>query len=409
MSTKTETIIRKIMTILITALITFIITSFWLYGRTEKTTVALEGEGGKTERVISDALESDTMMTKLNLIRKKIDSSFLGEIDEDKMKEYAIKGYIAGLDDEYSAYYTKEEMQEYTEETLGNYYGIGVYMQRDGDAGFVKINEVMEGSPAEKAGVKAGDLIKKVDDRDVTVDDFEELPSLVKGPEGTSVKITFIRDGKEIVLDIKREKVVVKNVSSELIGNGTGYIYLKAFDGDLSSQFKEEYDKLSKQGITKLIIDLRNNGGGIVDEALEIGDYFTDNDTTLLIQKDKEGKEVVSKAKSDKEIELNTVILINEYSASASEILAAIFKEKVNNATLVGTTTYGKGVIQSLYSLSDGSGLKITTNEYYTPDYNEINKKGIEPDYKVEDYKFDGKLDKENDTQLKKAIEILNK
>lgn len=408
MNTKTENFLRKIMTIIITALITFIITAFWLYGRIENVKIGESSEGTNTEKVISNAFESDAMTTKLALIRKKINSSFLGEVDEEKMKEYAIKGYIAGLDDDYSAYYTKEEMQEYTEETLGNYYGIGVYMQRDSEAGYVKINEVMENSPAERAGVKAGDLIKKVDDREVTVDDFDEVPSLVKGPEGTKVKITFIREEKEIEIEIKREKVIVKNVNSELLNNNIGYIHLKAFDGDLSSQFKEEYDKLSKQGMKKLIIDLRNNGGGIVDEALEIGDYFTENGTKLLIQKDKDGNEIVSNAKSDKEIDMKTIVLVNEYSASASEILAAILKEKVENATILGTTTYGKGVIQSLYSLSDGSGLKLTTNEYFTPENNVINKKGIEPDVKVDDYKFDGKLDKENDTQLKKAIEVLN-
>ena len=402
-----ERFIRKVITILITALVTFLVTVFWLYGR-----VTIEKTGNNnetTEKVISTALESDTLLTKLKLIKDKVNDSFKGDVDEERMKEYAVKGYVAGLDDEFSAYYTKEEMQDYKEETTGNYVGIGVYMQRDEEAGYVKIHEVMEGSPAEKAGVKANDLIKRVDDEDVDVEDFERIPGMVKGVAGTKVRITFLRDGQEINLEITREQVNVKNVKSQMINGEIGYIYINNFDGDVAKQFKDEYDKLHEQGMNKLIVDLRNNGGGIVDEAIKIGDYFTEKGTKLLIQEDKNGKEEETKASIDKEITMNTVVLVNDYSASASEILAGVLKEKVSNATVVGTTTYGKGVIQSLYSLSDGSGLKITTNEYFTPNHNVINKKGIEPDLITEEYSFSGELDKENDIQLKKAIELLNK
>ena len=407
MNRGSERFIKKIMTIIITALVTFVITTFWLYGRvtTEKSS---SNNNNTTEKTIATALESDTLLTKLKVIKDKINESFIGNVDEQKMKEYAVKGYIAGLEDDYSAYYTKEEMEEYKEETLGNYVGIGVYMQRDDEAGYVKIHEVMEGSPAERAGVKANDLIKKVDDEEVNVDDFERLPSMVKGIEGTTVKITFLRDGKEVTLEIVREQVNVKNVKSQMLNDGIGYIHLLSFDGDVAKQFKDEYNKLQQQGMNKLIIDLRNNGGGIVDEAIKIGDFFTDKGTKLLIQEDKNGKIEETKANNDREITMKTVVLVNEYSASASEILASILKEQVSNATVVGTTTYGKGVIQSLYTLSDGSGLKITTNEYFTPNHNTINKKGIEPDQITEEYSFSGELDQDNDIQLKKAIEVLN-
>ena len=410
MKKKNQDNIKKFMTIILTALITFTVTTLWLYGRIENKEVSKDEESNQNEKIIGKALDSDALTTKLKVIKDKINSNFIGDVDEDKLKEYAIKGYIAGLDDEYSAYYTKEEMEELTEETLGNYVGIGVYMTEDKEAGYVRIHEVMKDSPAEKAGVQAGDLIKNVDGTEVTAEDFKELPSMVKGKEGTTVKMTFIRNGEEIKLDIVRKSIIVKNVEGKVLNNNIGYIYISSFEGDVSKQFKEEYDKLKSEGINSLIIDLRNNGGGIVDEAVEIGDYFTNKGEKLLIQSDKNGNEENTMAKSDKEISLNTVLLVNGYSASASEILAGIFKDKVDNSKIVGTTTYGKGVIQSLYSLSDGSGLKITTNEYYTPNHSSINKTGIEPDIEVSEkdgYTFNGDLDEENDVQLEKAKDIL--
>ena len=189
--------------------------------------------------------------------------------------------------------------------------------------------------------------------------------------------------------------------------NLIGYIYISSFEGDVSTQFENAYNDLKNQGITSLIIDVRNNGGGIVDESLDIAEMLTDKGQTLLIESDKNGEEEVIKSEKDKTITMPTVLLVNEYSASASEILAGILKEDVDNCTLIGNTTYGKGVIQTLYPLTDGSGIKITTNEYFTPNHNEINKIGIEPDIKVDDYLFTGILDLDNDIQLKRAIEEL--
>ena len=193
-----------------------------------------------------------------------------------------------------------------------------------------------------------------------------------------------------------------------MLENKIGYIYLESFDGEnVATQFKNEYESLAKQGATTLILDLRNDGGGIVDEATEIGNLFTDKDQTLLIEKDKNEKETITKAKNNKEITMKVVVLVNGYSASASEILTGIIKDDVSGATIIGTKTYGKGVIQSLYQLTDGSGLKLTTNEYFTPNHTKINGVGITPDVVVDNYTFTGKLDKTNDTQLKKAIEVL--
>lgn len=391
---------NTLMTIIITAIVTFSVTYLWLYGRTNNNNFG-------NEEIIGKALSSDALSTKLLLIKQKIESNFLGDIDENKLKEYAIKGYVAGLGDEYSQYFSKDEMTEYTESTLGNYVGIGIYMTKDEEANTVTVYDVIEDSPAEKAGVKANDIIKNVDGKEITGDDFENVANMVKGKSGTVVNITFLRDNEEINMKIVRESVVVKSVKGEMLENNIGYIYISGFDGDVSSQFKEKYDELLKNGMKSLIIDLRNNGGGIATEATEIADYFTEKGTPLLIEADKNGHEEITTANTGKEIDMNVVLLVNKYSASASEILAGVFKDKVDNATVVGNTTYGKGVIQALYQLNDGSGLKITTNKYYTPNHNNIHKEGIKPDIETEEYEFNGDLDKEKDIQLKKALEVL--
>ena len=392
---------KTLMTIILTAIITFTVTYLWLYGKTKQVENA--------ETTIGNALASDNLSTKLNLIKSKIEQQYIGKVDDEQMKEYAVKGYVAGLDDEYTEYFTKDEMESYTEETFAEYVGIGIYMYTDRQNDIIKVKEVMEGSPAEAAGMKDDDIIRKVGDEVITAEDDSTISSIIKGKAGTTVKIDVEREGKIITLDIVRNYVKVKNVKSQMMDNNIGYIYISSFEGDVSTQFKEEYDNLTKNNMKALILDLRNNGGGIANEAVEIGDFFTNKGETLLIQSDKNGKEVVSVSENDKEISMPTAVLTNKYSASASEILAGILKEKVDNATLIGNKTYGKGVIQTLFQLSDGSGLKLTTNKYYTPNRNDINKKGIEPDITTEEYTFKGKLDKDNDIQLKKAIETLQK
>lgn len=397
---KKNNYLKTLMTIIVTGIVTFSVTFLWMYGKNKETNET-------TESKIGNALTSDYLTTKLQIIKNKIEDKYFGEIDEDKLKEYAIKGYVAGLGDEYSQYFSKDEMKEYTDDTLGNYVGIGVYMTKDKERNEIVVYGVMENSPAEKAGVKEGDIIAEVNGEKVTVEDFEDLPNKIKGVAGTKVKMTFIRNEEKIPLEITRANVEIKNVTGKILENNIGYIYISSFDGDVSKQFKEKYDELLNQGMKSLVLDLRNNGGGIAEEAVEIGDYFTDKGKTLLIETDKEGKENKTLAKKDREINIKTVLLINEYSASASEILAGILKEDVNEATLVGKTTYGKGVIQTLYQLSDGSGVKITTSKYYTPNKNNIDKEGIKPDVETDKYDFSGKLDEKEDIQLKKAIEIL--
>ncbi len=397
---KKNSIFKTIMTILTTSVITVIITLLFLYGRSITT------ETG--EKTIGNALKSDNLSAKLSLIKSQIDKAFYGSADENNLEDYAVKGYVAGLNDVYSEYFTANEMQSFTEETEGSYVGIGIYLTKNTTDNQIVIYGTMKGSPAESAGLQAGDVITAVDGIQCTGDDYDTITTKIKGKESTKVKLTILRNNETKEFEVERKSIEVPRVTSEMLDNKIGYIYLESFDGEnVATQFKTEYESLAKQGATTLILDLRNDGGGIVDEATEIGDLFTDKDQTLLIEKDKNGKEVTTKAKNAKEINMKVVVLVNGYSASASEILTGIIKDDVSGATIIGTKTYGKGVIQSLYQLTDGSGLKLTTNEYFTPNHTKINGVGITPDVVVDNYTFTGKLDKTNDTQLKKAIEVL--
>lgn len=395
---KKNQILRTIMTITLTAVITFSITSLWLYGNNNI----------KNASVISGILQSDKLTTKINTIKSKIEKEYLRDYDENELTEWAVKGYVAGLNDIYSEYFTADEMAEYSADTLGEYLGIGVYITKNTETNQIVIYGTIKDSPAEKAGLQINDILIEVDGKEVNGDNYSDITTKIKGKEGTKVKLKVQRGEEEKEFEITRKKVEIINVSSQMLDKGIGYIYISSFDGTkLNEQFEKEYNSLKDQGATTLIVDVRNNGGGIVDEALEIADLFTEKDTTLLIEKNKDGNEDVTKAKKDKTINMKTVLLVNQKSASASEILAGIFKDKVDNATLVGTTTFGKGVIQILYQLPDGSGLKITSREYYTPNRREIDGKGIDPDVKVSDYEYNGKIDLKNDTQLQKAIETL--
>ena len=262
-------------------------------------------------------------------------------------------------------------------------------------------------SPAEKAGVKAEDIITAVNGTSTSDMELEEVSNSVKGEEGTDVTITVYRDGEYLDITMTRSQVKVYHVESKMLENNIGYISLFTFDEGCSDEFEANMDELINQGATKIIFDLRYNTGGIVDEALDIIDLFVDKGDTTLIEMDGKGNETVVTSEKDKKYDVELVILTNEYTASSSEIVTgALVDNEV--ATTVGTTSYGKGVIQNVYSLSDGSVLKLTTTEYYTPNRNKINKVGIKPDYEVQ-------LDENNvtedgtifDNQLEKAKEIL--
>ena len=396
----TYKIYKTIMIIVLTAFITFIITSIGMYKYIEN--------DGKLA-ALADSTSNDIA---INLAKYKeiINKYYLGEVDEEKLKEGAIKGYIEGLDDPYTEYISKEEMEEYMEDTLGNYVGIGIYMTADKKSDKVKVLSPIKDSPAEKAGIEPGDIIVSVNGKTYNSSEMSTMTNDIKGEEGTEVEITILRGTETKEFKIKRKKIKVNPVESKVLENNIGYIKFTSFDETTAEDFKTKYEELKKSKIKSLIIDLRNNGGGLVDQALKIADYMTEKDSVLLYEVDKKGNEEVKKSENNPIISEPVIILTNENTASASEILAGALKD-LGKAKIVGTKTYGKGVIQQILSVKDGSGIKLTVEEYQTPNRNKINKIGIEPDETVElpsDVESVINVPEEKDTQLQKAKEIAN-
>ncbi len=394
---KAQKIYRVIMLIIITALLSSLITVI-IIGEKFNSTLNLKSiASGDGTTGIEAALAS---------IKSILEEKYIGELDDEKMLEMAIKGYVAGVGDEYTVYYTKEEMDQEYDTAMGNYVGIGIYMIVNYEEGTIEVIETMKDSPAEKAGLLAGDYIISVDGEDVTPENANKMSNKIKGEEGTKVKLTIKRDGKEIEFEVERQKIEVSHINAEMLENNIAYIQILDFDGGTAKEFEKNYENLKSQGATSLIIDIRSNGGGVVDEAIDILNLICDKGSTLLIETDKDGKETITKSEKDPIINMPIVVLVNGNTASASEILAGALKDN-GKATIVGTKTYGKGVIQSLMRLTDGSGLKTTIAEYCTPNRDKINKIGIEPDITVELPEDIEELTKENDTQLQKAIEEL--
>ena len=396
----TQRIYKMIMLVLIVIIVTSLVTAFTTYQY-------LSNNGISYSKVNTTSLEG--LEYTLSQFRSELEKKYIGEINDEELIEGAVKGYVDALGDPYTTYYTKKEMKTIMEETNGNFVGIGVYMTKDLEKNAILIIKPIENLPAEKAGILPGDLITKVDDVEYTGDKLEEASNKIRGEEGTKVKLEIYRNGETKTFELTRTKVVVSHVTTKVLNNDIGYIAISDFEGECASEFETKYKQLEKQGIKKLIIDIRNNGGGIVDEALKIANMLVDKDSTLLITKDKSDKEEITKATEKPIINMPTVVLVNGYSASASEILAGALKDN-GKATLVGTKTYGKGIIQELHQLSDGSGLKITVSEYYTPNHNAIHKIGITPDVEIdlsEDVKQQTTIQEKDDNQLQKAIEIL--
>ena len=295
---------------------------------------------------------------------------------------------------------TTEEWEEFQSLTMGNYVGIGIYMGVDKNNNIVVLAPI-EQSPAERVGIKTGDIIVEVDGENALGVSSDIVSSKIKGEEGTTVKLKIARENEYLDFEIPREAIKMYHVKSEMKENNIGYVSLLTFDENCADEIRKSFEDLKFKGAKKIILDLRNNTGGLVDEALEIADMIIPKDQTLLITVDSAGNKEYSKAEQDPIIDCDIVVLANEYSASASEILIGALRD-AGKAKVVGTKTYGKGVIQSVYLLNDNSALKLTVNEYYTPNETKINKVGIEPDYVVE-------LDEnsEEDAQLNKALEIL--
>lgn len=400
---------RKYMTrvkVIIAVMITFVITfcgTIFLYGK------YLSNKG----LMINSYKSSDSIVDQINALRTVIEEKYKGEIDDDKLTQAALKGYVEGLGDEYTEFLTSDEWED-LDSSLSEFVGIGVYMfQLKSTNETIIIGTIDDDTPAAKAGIKAGDIIKEINLEDVSTKGSEYISSKIKGTAGSTVKIKVLRGEEELTFDVERAEIKVYKIKHEMLQNNIGYIDFDSFTDTSYNEFKAAYEDLKNNGATSLIVDLRNNTGGYVDSALNIADMFVDSGKALLITEDKNGNRYTQSSKNSKEIDMPVVVLVNEYTASASEILTGILKD-YKLATIVGTTTYGKGVIQEVYpdvlGKDIGGALKVTVSEYFTPNGNKINKVGIEPDEKVElDDSESTDITKDTDTQLQKAIEILKK
>ena len=351
------------------------------------------------------------LTTKLVLIKNKLEDTYIYDMDSEKMIESSIKGYVNGLGDKYTEYLTKEDMKDLLETTSGSFVGIGVYMVNNTADNTIVIVGVIDGSVAQSAGLQVGDIISKVNDIEYKGEQLDNVSESIKGEEGSDVKITVIRNSETLDFNIKRSSVKIKSVDSKMLDDNIGYIQISSFNDGTADEFKSAYNEIKDSVKKGLVIDLRNNGGGVVDESLKIAETMVEKGKTLLITADKNKNEKVDKSKENPIINVPVILLINNYTASASEILAGTLKENCGYK-IVGIQSYGKGVIQSIYSFKDGTGLKVTMEEYFTPNHNVINKVGISPDIEVDlddEWKNISNVPYENDLQLQRAVEELNK
>ena len=349
--------------------------------------------------------------SKLKQLKTVIDEYYLGEVDEEQLREYSYKGMIAGLEDPYSVYYTKEEYEDVEESSEGSFSGGGIVLTQDMETKAITVVKPMKDGPAQKAGIKAGDILTKVEGEEISSDeDLSSVVSRVKGKEGTKVTLTFSRDGKEKDYTLTRQEIKNPTVEYEMLENKVGYIKITEFDEVTVEQFDDALSQLENDGMKKLVLDLRDNPGGLLDAVVDIADRILPTGM-IVYTEDKNGKKTEYEAKSAECVEQPIAVLINGNSASASEILAGAIQD-YKAGTLVGTTSYGKGIVQNIFQLGDGSAVKLTIANYYTPKGRNIHKKGIDPDVEVElkeSLKDEIEIKKSEDNQLQEALKVLEK
>ena len=321
------------------------------------------------------------------------DYYYIDTSDIDKVNP-AAKAVVDALDDPYSAYMTKAEYENYIASTEGSYSGCGIVFSKDEDGNYVVVN-IYEGSPADKSSdIQPGDFILKVDGK--SYDDQDVMAANIRGDKGSKVKIQYEHEGKKNTVELVRDDIVVTSVKSEVRDDGLGYIAISEFLAKTGEEFDKAFKKLQDSGCDKIILDLRNNGGGLVDQAVHIADTFIDSGY-ITCTVDRNGDKHEYKSDSDKS-DVQLVVLVNENSASSSEILAGALQD--NGYKLVGQKTFGKGIIQSSMELDDGSAIKLTIAQYLTPDGHKVHKKGLKPDYDV-------KNGEKGDAQLNQAVKLL--
>ena len=358
----------------------------------------------------ADSVINDESIKKLEAIEEVINEYYYQDedIDADKMIEGMYAGMVDSLEDPYSVYYTAEEWQSLMEETEGIYYGIGAYLSLDSATGLAKISGVIAGTPAEEAGLRENDIIYKVDDENIQGLELSEIVSRVKGEEGTVVHLTIIREGETdyLEMDVTRRQIESPTVNYEMYDNGIGYIQIREFDDVTTDQFTEALAVIKGSDAEGLILDLRGNPGGSLPVVVDIARMILP-EGMIVYTEDKYGERDEYTCDGKNELNIPLVVLVNGNSASASEILAGAIKD-YGKGTLIGTTTFGKGIVQRVLPLTDGTALKLTISAYYTPKGNNIHGIGIEPDIECE-FDADAYYDDGVDNQLDRAIEEMEK
>lgn len=366
------------------------------------------GPKGAKQTAKGEVLNNKTVK-KIEELLSYIDLYYNDSYDEQDVRDAIYKGTLSGLGDPYSVYYTADEYKDLQISTNGNYYGIGAALSQNSKTMEVTISKVYEGTPAEEAGLKNGDQIVKVDSYEATSMELSNLVKKIRGEEGTTVHLEVYRaDTKETFeVDVVRKNVDLPSVEAKMLSDGIGYIQISEFQSNTAKQFKKSLAKLEKKGMKGLIVDVRSNPGGLVTAVSDILDQILPEGTVVYTE-DKYGKKETYTSDASC-IDYPMAVLVNGDSASASEIFAGAIKD-YKYGTLIGTKTFGKGIVQTVFPLEDGDAIKITTAKYYTPNGNYIHGKGIEPDINLE-YKYSGPKDSaydmQYDNQLQKAIEVV--
>ena len=342
---------------------------------------------------------------KLSGIQALIQKEYIGEVDEDALQTGICQGYVGALGDPYSAYYDEEQTSALMETTQGEYGGIGVVLTQNLDTGVTTASSVYEDSPAMKAGMKDGDIIYQVEGRDVSGMALEEISGSIKGEKGTTVEITVLRgeEREEVTLTITRDTIQAETVKTRMLEDEIGYLAISEFDSVTLEQYREGLAELTAQGMEGLIVDLRGNPGGNLDTVCEILDLMLP-EGLIVYTEDKDGNRQEFTSDEAQEVQVPLAVLVDGNSASASEIYAGAIQD-YGIGQIVGTKTYGKGVVQTIYDLKDGTSLKLTVAEYFTPNGRNIDGEGITPDVEVTYQRNEN--DPEADNQLDRAVETL--
>lgn len=371
----------------------------------------LNSSSGATDLEYDGSVVDEKTLEKISSLEAIIDQYYYFDTTDEDLEDGLYSGLIEALDDPYAKYYTAEEYAKLQEDNSGEYAGIGVVVTQDEDTGYPVVVSITEDSPAENVDIEPDDYICKIDDYEIqSSDDLDYLVTLIRGEEGTDVTLEIYRSSEQKyhTVTITRKKLENKTVSYFMADDKIGYVRVTQFVSNTTELFEEAIEDLQSQGMEALLIDLRSNPGGMLTTVVDMCDYLLP-DGLIVYQEDKDGNVLSSYESTDEEqLDIPMAVLVNGSSASASEIMTAALKE-YGVATIIGETTYGKGIVQTVIPLSDGSAIKLTTAKYFTPNGNDIHGVGVEPDIEVElpdDYTSDD-FQGENDTQYQKGLEVL--